>query len=663
MKGKWITHPLYAKLKPLNVFHKQLDNNFSYSHPEDMKNIHTLFLKKFTLDGFSRVMIKITADDLFKLYVNGNFVLSGPVPGYYFSQYYNTVDVTEYLRKGVNTVAVHTYYYGVLNRVTVSGDMRTGLWLELEADGKTALVSDESFLCAPHSGYLKADVTGYNTQFKENYDFSSPENGFMKENYSAENWFHAEQSKYADYTLVPAPVQNLTYYEEKPVSVRRRGDSVLFDFGCERVGYPEFTVSGRKGSKVTVVAGEEFDDDGNIKNPLRCGCDYGDTLTLSGGKDKYEAFDYKAFRYLEITTEKGANLDEGSVRMRVRHYPFKEFRRYEGADKRAKQVWELCRNTLKYGVQEVYMDCPTREKGQYFQDGWTISVAHSLLTGDTAMMRKMLQNQAATSFICPGLTAQGPCAHMQEIADASLLFPRILADYYGLSKDADTVRKLLPFVDKMLDYFHGFSRTDGLIGNLDKWNVMDWPPQLRDGYDFRLEENTICTGFHNVINAYYIGAIKARNYCAAVAGKPALPVKELEKAFINAFYDQERALFIDSETTTHSALHSNVFPLFFGIGGDKRLRQNTLDLIREKRLACCNIFGSFPLLALLKRWKEEELMKELILSDEAMGRMLNEGATATMEAWGKDLKWNTALFHLTFSAMLIFFTDYEFPVY
>ena len=57
------------------------------------------------------------------------------------------------------------------------------------------------------------------------------------------------------------------------------------------------------------------------------------------------------------------------------------------------------------------------------------------------MMRKMLQNQAATSFICPGLTAQGPCAHMQEIADASLLFPRILADYYGLSKDADTVRK------------------------------------------------------------------------------------------------------------------------------------------------------------------------------------------------------------------------------
>ena len=142
-----------------------------------------------------------------------------------------------------------------------------------------------------------------------------------------------------------------------------------------------------------------------------------------------------------------------------------------------------------------------------------------------------------------------------------------------------------------------------------------------------------------------------------------MPVKELEKAFINAFYDQERALFIDSETTTHSSLHSNVFPLFFGIGGNKRLRQNTLDLIREKRLACCNIFGSFPLLALLKRWKEEELMKELILSDEAMDRMLNEGATATMEAWGKDLKWNTALFHLTFSAMLIFFTDYEFPVY
>lgn len=663
MQGKWITHPLYASLKPLNVFHKQLDTDFSYSHPEDMKNKHTLFLRRFTLENFRRAKIRITADDLFKLYVNGDFVLSGPVPGYYFSQYYNTVDITKYLRKGVNTVAVQTYYYGVINRVTVSGDLRTGLWLELDADNRTVLSSDCEFLCSDHSGYLKADVTGYNTQFKENYDFNSPENGFMKETYSIENWVHAAESKYADYTLVPAPVENLTYYEEKPVSVRRLGDSVLFDFGCERVGYPVFTVRGKKGSKVKVTAGEELNDDGNVKNPLRCNCDYCDTLTLSGGRDEYEAFDYKAFRYLEITTGKDADLDEESVRMKVRHYPFKEFLRYKGADKRAEAVWELCKNTLKYGVQEVYMDCPTREKGQYFQDGWTISVAHSLLTGDTAMMKKMLRNQASTAFICPGLTAQGPCAHMQEIADASLLFPRILADYYGLSNDADSVRELLPVIDGMLDYFRGFSRGDGLIGNLDKWNVMDWPPPLRDGYDFQLEEGKICTGFHNVINAYYIGAIKARNYCAAVAGKPALPVKELEKAFINAFYDEEKALYLDSEDTAHSAIHSNVFPLFFGIGDNERVRKNTLDMIREKRLNCCNIFGSFPLLALLKRWKEDELLKELILSDEAMGRMLKEGATATLEAWGKDLKWNTALFHLTFSAMLIFFTDYEFPVY
>ena len=231
MQGKWITHPFYASLKPLNVFHKQLDTDFSYSHPEDMKNKHTLFLRRFTLENFRRAKIRITADDLFKLYVNGNFVLSGPVPGYYFSQYYNTVDITKYLRKGVNTVAVQTYYYGVINRVTVSGDLRTGLWLELDADNRTVLSSDCEFLCSDHSGYLKADVTGYNTQFKENYDFNSPENGFMKETYSIENWVHAAESKYADYTLVPAPVENLTYYEEKPVSVRRLGDSVLFDFG------------------------------------------------------------------------------------------------------------------------------------------------------------------------------------------------------------------------------------------------------------------------------------------------------------------------------------------------------------------------------------------------------------------------------------------------
>ena len=37
---------------------------------------------------------------------------------------------------GENTIAVHTYYQGLINRVWISGDGRHGLLLDLVVDGK-----------------------------------------------------------------------------------------------------------------------------------------------------------------------------------------------------------------------------------------------------------------------------------------------------------------------------------------------------------------------------------------------------------------------------------------------------------------------------------------------------------------------------------------------
>ena len=74
------------------------------------------------MDENGRVKIYITADDCYKLYVNGKFVTLGPAAGFYFHYYYNEIDITDYIRAGENTVAVHTYYQGLINRVFVSGD-------------------------------------------------------------------------------------------------------------------------------------------------------------------------------------------------------------------------------------------------------------------------------------------------------------------------------------------------------------------------------------------------------------------------------------------------------------------------------------------------------------------------------------------------------------
>jgi hypothetical protein len=135
--GQWITISSLANLKPLDVFHRQLAP--AKFKPEDQKarNQHVLFRKNFTLDSTDNATIFISADDYYKLYINGKFVNQGPAAGYPFHYFYNEINVSDYLVKGRNTIAVHTYYQGLINRVWVSGDNRHGLILDLAVDGKT----------------------------------------------------------------------------------------------------------------------------------------------------------------------------------------------------------------------------------------------------------------------------------------------------------------------------------------------------------------------------------------------------------------------------------------------------------------------------------------------------------------------------------------------
>lgn len=168
--AEWITHPDMANLKPRNVQARQLERNKLSPVDTRYQNRHYLFRRTFELAEIGNAQLRITADDYYKLYVNGAFVAMGPASGTVDRTYYNTIDLSPYLLKGVNTIAVHTYYQGLVNRVWVSGDNRHGLWLELEVDGKCILRSDGTFKVARHSGFSSMGVTGYDTQFLECYD-------------------------------------------------------------------------------------------------------------------------------------------------------------------------------------------------------------------------------------------------------------------------------------------------------------------------------------------------------------------------------------------------------------------------------------------------------------------------------------------------------------
>ena len=657
--ARWITHPAIKDWEIQNVFHRQLDKKV-FHIPQYEKNLHILFRKEFELSAAGKYILNITADDYYKLYINGEFVSQGPAPGYPTRYFYNELDVTSFLKPGKNLIVVHTYYQGLINRVWVSGDRRHGLFMELLADDKSVLVSDESFRCTYHTAYSSCGTVGYSTQFMEHYDCRAPEIGFENPDFDDTKWLQAACRKNADWQLLKQPSKQLTFEDVAPVKITRTGNRVQLDFGAINVGYLKFRIKGASGSTVKMFFAQELNEDGTLRSRLRANCFYQSYMTLSGSLDELNEYDYKTFRYAELILPDGAELDEKSIVFVIRYYPFELKAQCNAADEKALQVWQLCVDTLHYGVQEVIQDCMEREKGYYLGDGCYTMWSYTLLLQDYTLVEKLFDDFLESSFINRGLMTCGCCSLMQEIAEYPFIFIMLAWIYLAHSHRKDFIRERYAKLADILDFYReNYADSDGLLHNLDKWCVVEWPPAFRDNYDVDITEGKVCTVKHNVINAYYIGAVKSLNKVAAELGLPPyMDAAALEKSFHNAFYLPEKQLFRDSVESGHISSVGNIYAAFFGLCPDQASLQKVIELIDEKRFAGSNLFATVPMLALLKINGRNDLVQTLLRDENAWLNILREDGKRTFEGWSRDSKVNASLFHLTMSQGILFLTDW-----
>lgn len=656
--GKWITDSEFYKLKPRNVFHKQLESvNLPCS---EHRNRHILFRKKFIAAEYvNDAKIYISADDYYKLYINGRFAGQGPAPSYHFNYNYNVIDVSDFLVKGENTIAVHTLYQGLINRVWQSGDNRHGLILDLAADGKIIAASDETFKTKPHSGYREIGVSGYQTQFLEEYNSSASEVGFENPQFDDSSWDFAKFYEYSDYILTEQKTAVLVYEKILPVTAEKHGHSLKIDFGSNYVGYLCVIAEGKKGDVVTIKCGQEQNEDGSVRSDLRANCRYEETWLLTEGESVLDQFDYKAFRYAEILLPEGCRIKD--LYMQARHYPFtlktnmKE--EFEGnADLR--RIWDLCVHTQKYGVQEVIQDCMDREKGFYVGDGCYTALTNMILTKDDSMVRKLIDDGFLSNFITDGLVTCLDCSFMQEIAEYPLMMIYLVLWHYRLTGDKKYLKENYSKAINVLESYRRDYERDGLLCNIDKWCVVEWPKNYQDGYDVDTEEGKVCKQAHVSINAYYIEAVKTVNKMAEELGYIGYRDETyLTDAFVSAFYDSEKHLFKDGEDTGHISIVGNSFPFAFGLCPDRECVENIAGMFEERKLSAVSFFCAFPVLMGFVRYGKEDKIKNMMLDKGAWLRMLAEEATTTFEGWGKDSKWNTSLFHLTLSYGAVFLSD------
>lgn len=639
--AKWICPAEFSDIEPIDVLKLQ-KSGAEVKPPKEYQNRHFLIQRRFNLEKkVSNTYMYITADDYYKLSINGKTVGQGPAQGYTDCYYRNKYDISEYLNAGENIILAELYYHGLVCRAYNSGDNRIGMAAELYVNGVCVVYTDSSWLCADYSAYDKnTDVVGCDTQFKERFD-----------NRKSLKW-ESCAVKDCDYSFSDEPVTSVCRYYKTPKITKELSDgSIFYDFGEEITAMLEITAFGENGDSVEILCGEEADGT-NVRSQMRCNCDYNDIFILKAGKNRHEQFDYKGFRYVKLIPKGKAEIV--SLKAVVRHYPFDDdYCVLKTDNKLLRDIFTLCKNSVKYGSQEVFVDCPTREKGQYSGDLLITGSAHLILTGDGSLMKKAIDNQMQSAEYSDTLPAVTPGSLLQEIADYSLLFPLLSLRYYEFSNDKTYLQKNFEICKKIINGFRVYERADGLLQNVsDKWNLVDWPSNLRDGYDFKLEPPE--KEPHNVLNAFYIGCVLCTEKISEILNINYEKRSDtLIKSFHNEFYDNKRMIYTDCKKTDHAALHSNVLPVFFGFA--KRESFDSIYFLIMSKGLSCGVYMSFFVLKALCAMEHHKEALDLILSksEHSWYNMLSQGATTCFEAWGKEQKYNTSLCHPWASSPII----------
>lgn len=641
--AKWIMPKAFADVTPVEPDPKD--------SPAEYQNRHFWFTKTITVDPAKGVCtVFVSADDYYVLYINDTYVCQGPAPSYLFRYAWNRMDVTGFLKTGENRIDIHVYSQGLYNRVWESADLRCGLLCQIDQGENTLTATDENWLCAEDPRYLGKEHTGYHTQFLEHYDcrltLGAPEKAVLI----------AEPVYMLDET--PAPV--ISIRQKKPVQEwmllpdgeRRPNGGMLYDFGTEIVAHIRLSLVGHDGDQVRILAGEELLADADPDSPvaadgvryeMRCNCKYDETITLAEGKNEIRQYDYKTFRYVEIQPVSGSPAWDLTADARYAPYDY-DHCRLETNDDRLADVFRICKEGVRVGAQEVFMDCPHREKGQYAGDLTITSHSHLWLTGDPAMMERAIVAQLDSARYFPGIRAVTPGALDQKIADYSLQLPILLKRHYDFTGNLDFLRAAMPTLTGMIDYFKTFMNGDGLLEGMDTmWNLVDWPKNLRDGYDFVLEPVPEA-GPHCVLNAFWTGCLYGYEELCRIAGTDYTPMADrVKEAFNTAFFDKAEGCYHDSKKTAHSALQSNCIPLYYGICPDG-YEDAVAKVVIGKGIRA-GVYVTYFMLHGLCRAGYRDAAYQFLICDEAWYNMVKEGATTCYEAWGKEQKWNTSLCH------------------
>ncbi len=581
------------------------------THPTESTSDARKFLFRRTFDIVvipDSFEIYISADNRYRLYVNGQYITSGPATSDLNNYRYATIDIASYLREGKNVIAAEVVNFGEYKKVAtmsfqtafiVQGadglpvDINTGrgsLWKVWNDEGFQTItfVSDslrgyyaagpgEQLLSDRHPWGWKEinyDDIGWKTPRLATVEFAVGR-GFLY----GSTWY-----------LTP---RNIPFMEERierfPRIARIRGGSastafidgtgqlnvpshtslsVLLDMSYHTIGHPELHYAQGKGSEIKITYAEALYDKewkkGNRNDTAgKEILGYYDIVVPDGGAQRvFRPLGQKTFRYiqLDITTGDEALSIEDFYGVYVA-YPFEEVAQFDVNDPVLEHIWDVSWRTLRNSAVEGFID-PYYEQLQYIGDTRIEAIVSISVSGDDRLMRNAIEMFDHSRIPC-GLTASRyPAYIVQIIPTYSLLWINMIHDYYMYRDDEDFVKRFIPGMKTVLEWWMDKVDERGMPTGMEWWNFTDWAVGFHNGIPDGADDGYSTSIALQLVKTLQLAEEMFEDFGLEIeAGKYSKLEERIRRSVINQCYVAEKGLLAETPKKKRYSQHSNLMAI------------------------------------------------------------------------------------------------------
>ncbi len=620
---------------------------------------YTYYRKEFDVSDTTveRATVYVAAVHEFHLYLNGSLVGKGP--GYHYPQYqyYNAFDITgKVLQGSENLFACLTHYYykgqgrpesarGLILKAVIEYADSTQLVIGTDSTWKQtraeAWLSGQSTRNGEGVGYIeKIDaskiLTDWNTSaFNDSSWSPTVEIG----THPVDPWtgnLQPNLARLVEKKIIPVSVSNIDV------------GKYVIDLGKVYAGVPRITFSGGDpGTLVKTRGGYTLEENGTVSDKTDQQTNMLNYFILDGGTAVFQPFVYLGMRYLQVENSPIA-LTADNCRFISRHYELDPGRSdFQSSHYMLKKVWDLMKHSLILGAQESFVDTPTREKGGFLGDSWSIGVPAMTTMGDRILnLRILLEFLDSQDQYWPDgrLNAVYPNGDgKRDIPDYTQMYPVWTWDYYMQTGNKAFLRDNYNRIKKVADYVDAYrNESTGLIHNLAGgssaylYGIVDWPAQMRYGYDMTVESRTVIDAY-----AYMDFEVIARiaEVLDSTDDRETYHQKALDMMdAMNDLLINDRGVYVDGlnsdlSQSDHVSQQANMFPMAMGLVPEQ-YRDSVVAEIKDQQMSS----GMVTL-----RWLPEAIgqadegphLVKLYTNTEWDGwaKTISLGGTATWESW------------------------------